>query len=282
MSPVKPQTIDSHQHFWRFDPNRDTWITDEMHKIRRDFLPSHLHPLLQANGIDGCVAVQADQSVDETDFLLDLANQNDFIQGVVGWIDLQSPGLEESLLYYKKHPKLKGFRHVLQGETDRALMLKPGFKRGIAALGKHNYTYDILIYPDQLGYTKEFVANFPDQPFVLDHIAKPHIKDRYITDEWKDAIRAVAAFPNLYCKISGMVTEADWFAWKPEHFKVYIDTIVEAFGTNRIMYGSDWPVCLVAASYDQVIGIVRDYFAQFSKDEQAAFFGGNAIKFYKL
>ncbi|HVU93973.1 MAG TPA: amidohydrolase family protein [Puia sp.] len=282
MSPVKPQTIDAHQHFWRFDPNRDTWITDEMHKIRRDFLPSDLHPILQANGIDGCIAVQADQSIDETDFLLDLANQNDFIKGVVGWIDLQSPSHEETLSQYKKYPKLKGFRHVLQGETDRALMLKPGFKRGVAALGKHNYTYDILIYPDQLGYTKDFVAAFPDQPFVLDHIAKPHIKHRYITDEWKDAIRAVAAFPNLYCKISGMVTEADWFAWKPEHFKVYIDTIVEAFGTNRIMYGSDWPVCLVAASYDQVIGIVRDYFAQFSKDEQAAFFGGNAVKFYNL
>jgi len=282
MSPVKPQTIDSHQHFWRFDPNRDTWITDEMHKIRRDFLPSDLHPILQANRIDGCIAVQADQSVDETDFLLDLANQNDFIKGVVGWIDLQSPSLEETLSQYKKYPKLKGFRHVLQGETDRALMLKPGFKRGVAALGKHNYTYDILIYPDQLGYTKDFVAAFPDQPFVLDHIAKPHIKHRYITDEWKDAIRAVAAFPNLYCKISGMVTEADWYDWKPEHFKVYIDTVVEAFGTGRILYGSDWPVCLVAASYDQVIGIVRDYFTQFSNDEQTAFFGGNAIKFYKL
>ena len=274
--------IDAHQHFWRFDPNRDTWITDEMHKVRRDFLPLDLQPVLQANGIDGCIAVQADQSEEETEFLLLLAQTNPFIKGVVGWIDLQSPSLDENLSQYKKYAKLKGFRHVLQGETDRALMLKPGFKRGIAALGKHGYTYDILIYPDQLGYTKDFVAAFPDQPFVLDHIAKPHIKDRYITDEWKDAIHAVASYPNLYCKISGMVTEADWYNWKPEHFKVYIDTVVEAFGTNRIMYGSDWPVCLVAASYDQVIGIVRDHFAQFSKDEQAAFFGGNAIKFYNV
>jgi L-fuconolactonase len=282
MSPNNSQTVDAHQHFWRFDPIRDSWITDEMYKIRRDFLPSHLHPILQANGIDGCIAVQADQSVDETDFLLDLAGENAFIKGVVGWIDLQSPNLEERLSYYKKFPKLKGFRHVLQGETDRALLLKPGFKRGIAALGKYGYTYDILIYPDQLGYTKEFLAAFPDQPFVLDHIAKPHIKDRYITDEWKAAIHAVAQFPNLYCKISGMVTEADWHKWKPDHFKVYIDTVVEAFGANRILFGSDWPVCLVAASYEQTIGIVRDYFAQFSKDEQAAFFGGNAIKFYSL
>jgi L-fuconolactonase len=282
MSPVNPQTIDSHQHFWRFDPNRDTWITDEMYKIRRDFLPDDLLPVLQANGIDGCIAVQADQSEEETEFLLLLAQTNPFIQGVVGWIDLQSPTLEERLSHYKKYAKLKGYRHVLQGETDRALMLKPAFKRGVAALAKHGYTYDILIYPDQLGYTKDFVAAFPEQPFVLDHIAKPHIKHRYITDEWKDAIHAVAAYPNLYCKISGMVTEADWYDWKPEHFKVYIDTVVEAFGTDRVLYGSDWPVCLVAASYEQMIGIVKDYFASFSKDEQAAFFGGNAKKFYKL
>jgi len=275
-------TIDAHQHFWRFDPIRDAWITDEMYKIRRDFLPSDLQPILQANGIDGCITVQADQSLDETDFLLDLAAENDFIKGVVGWIDLQAANLEEQLSSYKQHSKLKGYRHVLQGETDRALMLKPAFKRGIASLGKYGYTYDILIYPDQLGYTKDFVAAFPDQPFVLDHIAKPHIKHRYITDEWKAAIHAVAQYPNLYCKISGMVTEADWHDWKPEHFKVYMDTVVEAFGTHRILYGSDWPVCLVAASYEQTLGIVKDYFAAFSQAEQAAFFGGNATKFYNL
>jgi L-fuconolactonase len=282
MSPTKPLAIDAHQHFWKFDPNRDTWITDDMKVIQRDFLPADLQPLLTENGIDGCVAVQADQSEDETEFLLSLSQQHSFIKGVVGWINLQSPDLEEKLSRYKKYSTLKGYRHVLQGETDRALMLKPGFKRGIAALGKHGLTYDILIYPDQLGYTKEFVAAFPDQPFVLDHIAKPHIKHRYITDEWKDAIHAVAAYPNLYCKISGIVTEADWYNWKPEHFKVYLDTVVEAFGTDRILYGSDWPVCLVAASYQQVINIVKDYFANFSPDEQAAFFGGNATKFYNL
>jgi L-fuconolactonase len=275
-------TIDAHQHFWIFDPNRDTWITDEMHKIRRDFGPGDLEPVLQQNGVSGCIAVQADQSLDETDFLLDLAQRNEFIRGVVGWVDLRSETLAEQLSHYRSYQKLKGFRHVLQGETDRALMLKPSFKRGIAELQNYGYTYDILIYPDQLGYTRDFVAAFPDQPFVLDHIAKPHIKHRYITDEWKDAIRAVSAYPNLYCKISGMVTEADWYGWKPEHFKVYMDTVVEAFGTDRILYGSDWPVCLVAASYEQTIGIVKDYFAHFSQDEQAAFFGGNATKFYNL
>jgi L-fuconolactonase len=282
MSPAKPLSIDAHQHFWKFDPNRDAWITDEMKAIQRDFLPADLYPLLVDNGIDGCVAVQADQSEDETEYLLDHAAKYDFIKGVVGWIDLRHPDLEQRLSHYKKYPKLKGFRHVLQGETDRALMLKPSFKRGITELQKNGFTYDILIYPDQLGYTKEFVAAFPDQPFVLDHIAKPHIKHRYITDEWKDAIRAVAAYPNLYCKISGIVTEADWHNWKPEHFKVYLDAVVDAFGVDRIMYGSDWPVCLVAASYAQVISIVKEYFANFSPDEQAAFFGGNATKFYKL
>lgn len=274
--------IDAHQHFWQFDPMRDSWITWEMQKIRRDFLPADLHPLLQECGIDGCVLVQTDQSERENAFLLGLAEDFDFIKGVVGWVDLRDPGVEERLVHYKGFPKMKGFRHVLQGEPDRAMMLAPSFRRGIGALTSFGYTYDILIYPDQLGYTREFVASFPDQPFVIDHIAKPHIKDRFITDEWRTAIRAVAAYPNVSCKISGMVTEADWLHWKPEHLHVYVDTVVEAFGTDRILFGSDWPVCLVAASYKQVFEVVKDYFAACSADEQAAFFGGNAIKFYQL
>jgi len=274
--------IDAHQHFWQFDPVRDSWITWEMQAIRRDFLPDHLHPLLEEGGIDGTVLVQADQSETENEFLLGLADAYDFIKGVVGWVDLRHPEVEGRLSHYKTFPKMKGFRHVLQGENDRALMLNPNFKRGIGALASYGYTYDILIYPDQLGYSRELVAAFPDQPFVIDHIAKPHIKDRYITEEWRSAIHAVAAFPNVFCKISGMVTEADWDHWKPEHLRVYIDTVVEAFGTDRILYGSDWPVCLVAATYGQVLQVVKDYFADFSADEQAAFFGGNAINFYKL
>ena len=274
--------IDAHQHFWQFDPVRDSWISDEAQLLRRDFLPDHLQPLLQECGIDGCVAVQADQSERENEFLLGLADSYDFIKGVVGWVDLRHPEIEQRLKHYSAVPKLKGFRHVLQSEHDRALMLNPNFKRGIAALATHGYTYDVLIYPDQLGYTREFVSAFPDQPFVIDHIAKPHIKDRYITEEWRNAIRAVAAHDNVYCKISGMVTEADWQHWKPEHLRVYIETVVESFGTNRILFGSDWPVCLVAATYAQVFQVVQDFFASFSEDEQAAFFGGNAIKFYKL
>jgi len=274
--------IDAHQHFWKFDPIRDSWITHEMSVIRKDFMPADLQPILAAAGIGGTVVVQSDQSEDENDFQLANAAKYDFIKGVVGWVDLRHPQVEERLAYYKKYPKMKGFRHVLQGEQDRALMLSANFKRGITQLAAHGYTYDILIYPDQLGYTKDLVAAFPDQPFVLDHIAKPHIKDRYITDEWIAAIHAVAAYPNVFCKISGMVTEADWYHWKPEHLRVYIDTVVEAFGVDRVMYGSDWPVCLVAASYQQVLQLMTDYFSSFSKDEQDAFFGKNAIKFYGL
>ena len=254
----------------------------DMKAIQRDFSPADLLPLLQEAGIDGCVTVQVDSSEEENEFLFSNADQHEFIKGVVGWVDLQDPGVEDRLAWYRRFPKMKGFRHILQGERDRALMLKPAFKRGIGLLAKYGYTYDILIYPDQLGYAREFVAAFPDQPFIIDHIAKPYIKDRFITEEWKDAIRAVAAYENTWCKISGMVTEADWYHWKPEHLKPYIDTVVEAFGPSRLVYGSDWPVCTVAATYQQVAQVVKDYFATFSATEQDAFFGGNAIKFYHL
>jgi L-fuconolactonase len=281
-SGASPVRIDAHQHFWKYDPVQHSWINDEMWVIRRDYAPTDLLPLLQAAGMDGCVTVQVNQSEEENEELLELAARHDFIKGVVGWVDLRNPAVEERLESYRAKPKIKGFRHILQGERDRALMLKPGFKRGIGLLKKFGYTYDILIFPDQLGYTRDFVASFPDQPFIIDHIAKPYIKDRYITEEWKDAIRAVAACPNVSCKISGMVTEADWKNWKPEHFKPYLDTVVEAFGPRRIVFGSDWPVCLVAAAYSQVLAVVEDYFSTFSADERAAFFGRNAAEFYGL
>lgn len=273
--------IDAHQHFWKFDPVRDSWITEEMSVIQRDFMPQDLEPLLKANGFDGCVVVQSDQSEIENSFQLDNAEKHKFIQGVVGWVDLRSKDIEDRLSYYSQFPKLKGFRHVLQGEPDRALMLNPDFMNGIGKLRKHGYTYDILIFPDQLGYTKEFVAAFPDQPFVIDHIAKPLIKEKKISD-WEKDIRAVAQYKNVYCKISGMVTEADWQQWEINDYSPYLDVIVEAFGTERIMFGSDWPVCEVAATYAQVVGIVKDYFSAFSSHEQAMFFGGNASTFYSL
>ncbi|MDB5192118.1 MAG: amidohydrolase [Segetibacter sp.] len=275
------KAIDSHQHFWKFDPVRDSWITSEMAAIQNDFLPAHLHPLLRENGFSGCVVVQSDQTEEHNKFLLEQATGNPFIKGVVGWVNLRSEDIHERLEYYSQFEIIKGFRHVLQGEEDRALMLKPEFMRGIAALEDFGYTYDILIFPDQLKYIPEFVSAFPDQKFVIDHLAKPGIKNQKI-DEWTLEIMAVARYENVYCKISGMVTEADWKNWKYEDFKPYLDVVVEAFGQDNIMYGSDWPVCLVAASYEQTAGIVKQYFADFTTNEQEKFFGENATRFYNL
>lgn len=273
--------IDSHQHFWKFDPARDSWITDEMAVIQRDFLPQHLQPLLLEHAFDGCVVVQSDQSEEENAFQLDHAAKNDFIKGVVGWIDLQADDAAQRLAYYSEFKRMKGFRHVLQGEENRALMLQPKFMNGISKLEQYNFTYDILIFHDQLKYIPQFVSSFPNQKFVIDHIAKPLIKEAE-KDQWKKEIQSVAKYENVWCKISGLVTEADWKLWKPANFTPYLDVVTEAFGTKRIMFGSDWPVCLVAASYNQMLNIVSHYFSGFSSDEQNAFFGGNALDFYNL
>ncbi|WP_246022490.1 amidohydrolase family protein [Filimonas effusa] len=273
--------IDAHQHFWQFDIERDSWITEDMSVIRRDFLPADLEPVLKSNGFDGCVLVQSDQSEVHNQFMLELAEANSFIKGIVGWVDLRSPDVKERLAYYSTFKVMKGFRHVLQGEEDRQLMLKPAFLNGIGQLVQFNFTYDILIFPDQLAFIPEFVKQFPDTKFVIDHIAKPDIKHRQY-EEWEKGMRAVAQFPNISCKVSGMVTEADWHQWKPEDFSKYLDIVTDAFGTNRLLYGSDWPVCQVAASYEKMLDIVKNYYASFSPDEQAAIFGGNAVKFYQL
>ncbi len=273
--------IDAHQHFWVFDPVRDSWIDDSMKKIQRDFLPKDLKPVLEQNGLDGCVVVQSDQSEVENLFQLTNAIQNDFVKGVVGWVDLQAKNIEDKLAHYSYYKKLKGFRHVLQGEKDRALMLRKKFMNGISLLSEYNYTYDILIFPDQLKYARKLAEAFPDQRFVIDHIAKPSIKAATING-WRQDIQAVAQLPNVYCKISGMVTEANWTKWKQQDFTPYLDAVVEAFGAKRIMYGSDWPVCLVAGSYKKMKGIVDAYFGSFTESEKAAFYGGNAVRFYNL
>jgi L-fuconolactonase len=273
--------IDAHQHFWKYNPERDSWITDDMAVIQRDFLPEDLFSLLQRNGIDGCITVQSVQSEEENTFQLLHAEQHDFIKGVVGWVDLQSHAVEDRLAHYSGFKKLKGFRHVLQGEQNRALMLEPAFKRGISLLHQYGFSYDALVLPDQLKYLKELVSSFPNQRFVIDHLAKPPIKSKEI-DQWKTDMKKVASHENVYCKISGMVTEADWKNHEQKDFIPYIDAVVALFGTKRIMYGSDWPVCLVAASYEKTLGIVKEYFSTFSQAEQAAFFGGNAATFYKL
>ena len=273
--------VDAHQHFWKFDPVRDRWITEDMAVIKKDFMPKDLQPLLEQNGFDGCVAVQADQSEEETSFLVGLASDFSFIRGVVGWVDLQAEDIAERLQQFSRHKIIKGFRHVLQAETQRDLMLSPKFINGIALLKTFDFTYDILIFPDQLIYSKNLVAQFPEQKFVIDHLAKPHIKKKEIK-EWTSDIESIAKLPNVWCKLSGIVTEADWKGWQKEDFRPYMDVVVNAFGIDKIMFGSDWPVCQVAASYSEVVEIAKDYFSTFSNDEQEKVFGGNASSFYNL
>lgn len=273
--------IDAHQHFWKFDPVRDSWITDEMSAIRRDFLPEDLFPLLRENGIDGCIAVQSDQTEADNEFLLDLAAKNDFIKGVVGWIDLRSEKAAERLEFYQQYDKMKGFRHVLQAEPDEQFMLRPDFKRGISLLQQYDFTYDILIFPSHLPYARQLISAFPEQKFVIDHLAKPYIKSGKM-GSWKNDIRAAAQYPNVYCKVSGMVTEADWNLWKQDDFEPYLDVVFNAFGVERVLYGSDWPVCLLAGGYSRMIEIVQKYTACLSVVDQELFWGSNAQKFYNL
>ena len=272
--------IDSHQHFWIFDPERDSWITPEMAVIRRNFLPADLKPLLDANNIDGCVAVQADQSDAETTFLLQLADANDFVKGVVGWIDLKSTSLYDRLERYSLFEKLKGFRHVAQGQPP-GFLLQPDFVKGVGQLAAFDFTYDILVYANQLKEAYRFAVQLPNVQFVLDHIAKPNIKKGEL-EPWSADIRKLAELPNVCCKVSGMVTEASWTDWKKADFEPYLEIVFEAFGAKRIMFGSDWPVCLVAAEYGSMTGIVSDYIAAFSPAEKQMILGENAILFYHL
>ncbi|MGE5943206.1 MAG: amidohydrolase family protein [Flavobacteriales bacterium] len=273
--------IDSHQHFWYYEPAKHAWIDDNMAVIRKDFMPSDLEVVYKEHGIDGCVAVQADQTLAETDFLLKLASEHDFIKGVVGWVDLRSSSIEATLETYSQHKKLKGFRHVVQGEVDHNFLLRPQFLIGISLLKKFNFTYDILIFPHQLGATLEFVKQFPNQKFVIDHIAKPYIKNGFY-DGWAVLMKEIAKQENVYCKLSGMITEADYKLWTPEQIKPYMELVLEAFGPERLLFGSDWPVCLVAGNYSKVKKLVTYFISELSQDEQAQIMGANAINFYNL
>lgn len=272
--------IDAHQHFWRFDAARDRWITDEMRAIRRDFLPGDLEGALAANGIDGCVAVQADQSDEETRFLLDLADRHPFIKAVVGWVDLRSPTLGVTLDALASRPKLRGIRHIAQAEPDDFLE-QDAVIRGIREVGRAGLAYDILIVERQLPAALALTARLPDQPFVLDHLAKPRIRDGAI-EPWATRMRELARRPNVFCKISGLVTEADWAGWRPEHLRPYLDVAFEAFGADRVLFGSDWPVCLVAAPYDRVLDVIAEYAGALSPHERGALFGGTAMRAYGL
>jgi L-fuconolactonase len=273
--------IDTHQHYWRYNARDYGWMLPGMEILKKDHLPDDLLPLLGAVGFDGTVAVQARQTLEETRWLLELADQYSFIKGVVGWVDLRSPRLQEQLERFSPHPKLRGVRHVVHDEPDDRFMLREDFVRGIGMLADFGLTYDLLLFAKHLPVACELVGMFPEQPFVLDHISKPLIKDG-VLEPWATDLRRLAAFPNVTCKASGMVTEADWQAWKPEDFAPYLDVVFEAFGTQRVMIGSDWPVCTVAGTYPQVMQVALDYVAQLSETEQADVLGNNASRFYGL
>lgn len=282
-APQRALTIDSHQHFWRYDAVRDAWITDAMAVLKRDYLPAELEKECDANGVDGSIAVQVDQSEEETLFLLKLAEKNKRIAGVVGWVDLRSPRVEESLKYFSefKERKLCGFRHIAQAEPDDRFLVSGDFTRGVGRLREFGFTYDILIYPRQLPAAIELASRFPEQRFVVDHLAKPEIKAGRV-DPWASQMRTIAQNKNVFCKVSGLVTEADWLGWKPNDFRPYLDVVFGAFGAERLMFGSDWPVCLAAASYGQVKCLIEDYALNCSQAEREMMFGGNAIRFYAL
>ncbi len=273
--------IDSHQHFWKYEPVKHGWIDNEMSVIRKDFLPEDLQKVYAENGIDGCVAVQADQTLEETDFLIDLASKNDFIKGIVGWVDLRSENIDEVLKHYSQFPIVKGFRHVVQGEPDHNFLLRSDFLRGISALSTYDFTYDILVFPHQLGAVLELVKRFPNQKFVIDHMAKPYIKDGFY-DGWAAILFEIGKCKNVYCKLSGMVTEADYNTWTQEQILPYMKLVLFAFGWKRVMFGSDWPVCLVAGNYNKVKELVTDFIARLSSTEQVSIMGENAKIFYNL
>jgi L-fuconolactonase len=273
--------IDAHQHFWRYNADEFDWIDESMASIRRDFLPDDLRPELEGAGFRGSIAVQTRQSLEETRWLLELAASWPQILGVVGWVDLRSPDLRSQLQGFRENPKLVGIRHIVQSESDDRFLLQPDFLRGISTLEEFDLAYDILIYPKHLPVAAEFLRHFPRQRFVLDHLAKPLIKSGSV-QPWEAGMRELARFPNVLCKLSGMVTEADWRNWKPEQMTPYLDIALDCFGPERLMIGSDWPVCTVAASYSQTMNVVLEYFGKYPANVQDAVLGENAQRFWKL
>jgi L-fuconolactonase len=270
--------LDSHQHFWIYDETQYPWIPKGT-PLHRDWLPADLAKLQDPLGIDGSIAVQARQTVEESRWLLTLADHDPRIKGVVGWVDLRNAAVGRDLAEFSKHPRFRGVRHVVQSEPDDEFMIRPEFLRGIGELRAFGLTYDILIFPKQLPAALELVAKFPKQPFVLDHIAKPLIKDR-VMEPWRSQLRELAKAPNLMCKVSGIVTEADQKAWKPEDIRPYLDIVFEAFSPDRLMWGSDWPVCLLAGSYKRVFQLVNEYAATLTAVQREGLFGGNCARFY--
>jgi L-fuconolactonase len=273
--------IDSHQHFWRYSPAEHAWMSDAMVQLKRNFLPEDLQPLLEANGFGGCIAVQARQSLEETLWLLELADKHAFIKGVVGWVDLCSTDLPSQLEIFAAHAKFVGVRHMVQDEPDDEFVLRREFLNGISQLKQYDLTYDLLLHPKHLRAATQLVQRFPEQPFVLDHIGKPRIAEG-IFSPWQEDLRELATAKNVLCKLSGMVTEAKWNRWRPSEFVPCLDAVAEAFTPERLMIGSDWPVCLLSADYASAMRIVMDYFQQFSLGEQSSILGENCARFYGI
>jgi L-fuconolactonase len=273
--------LDAHQHFWKYSPRQYAWISDMMPELKRDHLPEDLRRLLDEQQFHGSIAVQARQSHEETIWLLNLAEQYDFIRGVVGWVDLCSSTVSEELRSLADGEKLVGVRHVVQDEPDDEFMLRPDFQRGLAGLADFDLVYDLLIYPRHLPIAAKVVRGLPQQAFVLDHIAKPPIATNQL-EPWARGLRELAEFPNVACKLSGMVTEARWKQWKADDFKAYLDIVFEAFGASRLMIGSDWPVCTLSSNYSDTLAIVLDYIGQLTREEQEGILGANCARVYGI
>ncbi len=270
--------IDSHHHFWKYSQREYGWIPNNMALLRRDYLPEHLQPEMEAAGIEGTVAVQVRQSVEESRWLLALADGHQFIRGVVGWAPLAAPGVDAVLESLAANGRFKGVRHILQDEPANNLMESSAFQGGVAALRRHSLSYDILIHERHLGQAIRFVDHFPNQVLILDHMAKPGIKNGAM-EPWRTRLREIALRPNLYCKLSGMVTEADWSQWQPSNLRPYFDHALECFGPKRLMFGSDWPVALTASSYRRWYETVVGWL---SESERARIMGGTAVEAYRL
>jgi L-fuconolactonase len=273
--------IDAHQHFWRYTEAEYGWIDSSMPVLRRDFLPDDLRPELETHGFDGCVAVQARASLEENEFLLGLAHESPFVRGVVGWVDLCAADASERLAELARDRRFVGVRHLLQDEADDAYMLRPEFRRGVAELARHDLVYDLLIRPRHLEAARALVRELPEQRFVLDHLAKPEIAAARL-EPWRSELGALAELPNVCCKLSGLVTEASWSDWTPEQLTPFVEAVLDAFRPERLLFGSDWPVCQLAASYAEVVGLVHDHATRLSRDEQAALYGGTAARVYRL
>ena len=272
--------IDSHVHFWQYNPIKDAWINEEMAVLQRDFFPQDYSQLTTENRIDGCVAVQADQSEQETDFLVNLAKNHPVIKGVVGWIDLQSKVIAEKLSFYAKEPLIKGWRHIVQAEAE-GFLLQPAFINGVRALKSFDYTYDILVKQQQLPEVIRFLDQLDEQRLIIDHCAKPDLNSKEI-GTWAEHMKTIAQQPHVHCKLSGLLTEGDWKNIDKQLIFKCLDVVFESFGTDRLLFGSDWPVLLLSENYSYWLQLLQAYMQQFSQQEQQMVFGNNAIKFYKL